>query len=85
VAGLFAGRDRPIASYMRHIVLQADDLPVPPPLFDRRKTPDRRAVWRGGRRDSDWTSRPLGALTRIERDAIWRARWRRALSTLHLW
>lgn len=70
---------------MRHIVLQTDDVPLPPPLFDRRKNPDRRAVWRGGRRDSDWVNRPLGALDRIERDANRRASWRRALSTLHLW
>ena len=33
---------------------------------DRRKTPDRRGAWRGGRRDSDWISRPPGALRRFD-------------------
>ena len=32
----------------------ADELPV---SLDRRRIPDRRAQWRGGRRDSDWTGR----------------------------
>jgi hypothetical protein len=31
---------------------------------DRRRIPDRRARWRGGRRDSDWTNRrPVGFST----------------------
>ena len=29
-----------------------------PAALDRRRIPDRRAQWRGGRRDSDWTGRP---------------------------
>jgi len=29
----------------------------PPPTPERRKLPDRRAQWRGGRRDSDWLGR----------------------------
>lgn len=33
---------------------------------DRRKTPDRRGSWRGGRRDSDWITRPPGALRRFD-------------------
>jgi hypothetical protein len=70
---------------MRHIVLETDDVPLPPPLYDRRKTPDRRRVWRGGRRDSDWVNRPIGALARLDREHAWRDRWRRTFSTLHLW
>ena len=35
---------------------------------DRRKTPDRRDEWRGGRRDTDWTlNRPAGVLDRSAR------------------
>lgn len=46
-------------------------------LFERRVQPDRRKVWRGGRRDSDWISRPMGSLAKLERlrkKGIWR-RW----------
>jgi hypothetical protein len=32
-----------------------------PGVADRRRIPDRRATWRGGRRDSDWKHRPLDA------------------------
>jgi hypothetical protein len=35
-----------------------------PPLTstaDHRCRPDRRRTWRGGRRDVDWTRRPIGA------------------------
>lgn len=30
-------------------------------VVDRRRIPDRRATWRGGRRDSDWEHRPADA------------------------
>jgi hypothetical protein len=41
---------------------------IPPViLYDRRKSPDRRKTWRGGRRDSDWLHRPPGALRRFEK------------------
>lgn len=37
-------------------------------VVDRRRIPDRRATWRGGRRDSDWKHRPLDApLWTVER------------------
>lgn len=36
----------------------AGELPPPP---DRRRLADRRAHWRGGRRDSDWKGRPRSA------------------------
>jgi len=51
---------------MRHIISELSDLPTAPPFVDRRRTPDRRKVWRGGRRDSDWVIRPVGALARFE-------------------
>jgi hypothetical protein len=51
--------------------------------YDRRKSPDRRATWRGGRRDSDWTtSRPPGALRRfdsLQRRVVQFGKWRVAL------
>ena len=34
---------------------------------ERRRAPDRRTRWRGGRRDRDWLNRPLGALARLAR------------------
>jgi hypothetical protein len=57
------------------------DITVVPPvvLYDRRKSPDRRASWRGGRRDSDWIDRPPGALRRFEqlqRRVVQLGKWR---------
>jgi hypothetical protein len=51
---------------MRHIIAEVSDVPDATPAVDRRRTPDRRTVWRGGRRDSDWINRPPGALVRLE-------------------
>lgn len=70
---------------MGHIILETHDIPVAPPLVDRRQQPDRRATWRGGRRDSDWISRPPGALARFAEREPRPSRWLRALSTLHIW
>ena len=54
-------------------------------LVERRRTPDRRTVWRGGRRDSDWINRPPDArLSLIEAPSSPR-RWTSMLLTLHLW
>ena len=69
---------------MKHIINDLGDVPPPIPALDRRKTPDRRLVWRGGRRDSDWLNRPLGALDRLGAERS-RSRLSRALSVLHLW
>jgi hypothetical protein len=69
---------------MKHIVHESTDVPLPAPAFDRRRTPDRRRAWRGGRRDSDWQNRPIGALDRLEHGGK-PGTWRRMLSTLHLW
>jgi hypothetical protein len=69
---------------VKHIRLQADDIPAAPFLMDRRRTPDRRAIWRGGRRDSDWRERPLGAWSRAH-DGQPEPAWKRMLASLHLW
>jgi hypothetical protein len=70
---------------VKHISLQADDVPVAPFLMDRRRTPDRRSMWRGGRRDSDWHHRPPGAWDRILEKADPPARWRQVLASLNVW
>ena len=70
---------------MKHISYQADDIPALPSVMERRRTPDRRVEWRGGRRDDDWRERPSGAwpmaAARHERET----RIARLLSVLHLW
>jgi len=72
-------------SGVKHITLQADDVPVAPFLMDRRRQPDRRASWRGGRRDSDWRHRPPGVWQRVPDTTQPPARWRQVLASLHLW
>ena len=50
--------------------LSADFSDIPPAVSrERRRQPDRRVAWRGGRRDDDWVKRPLGALTRFTHGA----------------
>ena len=69
---------------MKHTTSVIDDLPLLPVHVERRLNPDRRTIWRGGRRDSDWTERPLGAWDRLGRDGRPVTRFRQVLSTLHL-
>ena len=69
---------------MPHSIIDLGDVPPVPVLYDRRKSPDRRREWRGGRRDSDWTNRPPVSLTKLERQ-LRMTRWRRAFASLHLW
>jgi hypothetical protein len=69
---------------MRHLVLDASDIPGPAAPIDRRRTADRRTVWRGGRRDSDWVNRPPDAWQNLERRRKLRA-LRRVFAVLHLW
>ena len=65
---------------MSGIDARGDTTVVPPVvLYDRRKCPDRRSTWRGGRRDSDWIHRPPGALRRFEqlqRRVVQLGKWR---------
>jgi hypothetical protein len=65
---------------MSGIDAHSDTNVVPPVvLYDRRKSPDRRRTWRGGRRDSDWIHRPPGALRRFEllqRRVVQVGKWR---------
>ena len=84
VAALHPGRRRADRTGMRHIIHDSNDVP-PPPVRDRRRSPDRRKFWRGGRRDSDWVNRPVDGLAHMERRQATLTGWRRILSTLHLW
>jgi hypothetical protein len=69
--------------HMADIDARGDTTVVPPVvLYDRRKSPDRRVAWRGGRRDSDWIHRPPGALRRFEqlqRRVVQLGKWRIAV------
>ena len=67
---------------MKHIILDVEDVPPPTCLMDRRVNLDRREIWRGGRRDTDWTNRPRDGWERL--DPATPPRWRAVLSTLHL-
>jgi hypothetical protein len=50
----------------------ANDLP-PVVVVERRQIKDRRGPWRGGRRNTDWMSRPIGAWRHLEqRLSPWR-------------
>ncbi|HSC27967.1 MAG TPA: hypothetical protein VLD67_11875 [Vicinamibacterales bacterium] len=70
---------------MKHIIVQADDIPYLPSVMDRRKGPDRRTAWRGGRRDSDWLNRPPGAWAQIATRRRPPTRLARVMSVLNLW
>jgi hypothetical protein len=70
---------------VKHTTSAIDDLPLLPVHVDRRLNPDRRVIWRGGRRDSDWIARPLGAWQRLERETASPTGFRRLLSSINLW
>jgi hypothetical protein len=70
---------------VKHIKHLSDDVPVAPFLLDRRRTPDRRVIWRGGRRDSDWTNRPPDGWQRLLTPARRPAKLRAVLSSLQVW
>jgi hypothetical protein len=70
---------------VKHIILTTDDMPAVAPCVDRRRTPDRRDTWRGGRRNDDWLNRPPDAWVRVLTGARQPARWRQLLSSLNLW
>jgi len=69
---------------MRHVIADVTDVPPPQPLLDRRKTPDRRKEWRGGRRDTDWINRPPDALAKLAARQS-KSTLRKIFSVLHLW
>jgi hypothetical protein len=51
-------------------------------LVERRRRPSRRALWRGGRRNDDWTNRPLNAWRQLEQQAsAWR-QWVARVATI---
>ena len=70
---------------MRHLTVDVSDIPPVPPLVDRRRNPDRRAVWRGGRRDSDWVNRPPRAWEHLDANRRKPSLLRWAVSALHIW
>jgi hypothetical protein len=51
-----------------------DTTDVPPVIIvERRHLPDPRSGWRGGRRNTDWMSRPIGAWRQLEQSlSPWR-------------
>jgi hypothetical protein len=88
VASLFTPFDSAENSSVKHIHISlppTDDIPIAPFLMDRRRTPDRRSRWRGGRRDTDWVNRPPDAWARVIDDARPTALWRQMLASLHIW
>jgi hypothetical protein len=40
----------------------AGESDLPARVVERRCQPNRRLLWRGGRRDRDWIDRPIGSL-----------------------
>ena len=61
---------------MVHKILASEMVGEPPNVvtMERRRTPERRIGWRGGRRDSDWKNRPHGGLERVSAKSFdWRA------------
>jgi hypothetical protein len=50
---------------------------VPWFAIERRTASERRAMWRGGRRDTDWINRPPGALDQLNARPNWLATLRR--------
>ena len=56
-------------------VIDVTDVP-PVQTEERRHRPDPRGVWRGGRRDTDWINRPIGAWRTLEQIRVGRLPWR---------
>src|SRR3954465_9820155 len=55
-----------------HEIFDVADVP-PAIVVERRHQRDRRSFWRGGRRNTDWMSRPIGAWRSLEqRLSPWR-------------
>jgi hypothetical protein len=54
---------------------------VPPAVVERRQMTDRRGLWRGGRRNTDWITRPIGAWRALE---VRRSPWRQWIAKLPL-
>jgi hypothetical protein len=48
---------------------------------ERRRIQDRRGIWRGGRRNTDWMSRPVGGWARLEQTV---SPWRQWFAKLPL-
>jgi hypothetical protein len=61
---------------MKHKTLSADGDPPVVVVMERRTNPDRRTLWRGGRRDKDWKDRPDGAWARVAGRTATLLEWR---------
>jgi hypothetical protein len=73
------------ADLERIMITSRTEQPTANGLFvERRRTPDRRTTWRGGRRDSDWINRPPDARLPFADDQRPR-RWTSMLLMLHFW
>ena len=72
-------RVEPIPCCMTHITHSFDSECDAPLIVsvERRRQPDRRTVWRGGRRDTDWINRPPGAWERAAADSTGGNIWSR--------
>ena len=74
------GADNPSMSSRSEVC--ESDVEAPPVVFcDRRRRPNRRVSWRGGRRDNDWLNRPSGVLDRFQRLQRGGGGWRRLIQT----
>jgi hypothetical protein len=74
------GRVQQKIVWTTHLIADCSDIPTVP-CTERRRTPDRRTHWRGGRRNSDWLQRPAGALDALS--ARQSRRWRQIVAFLH--
>ena len=63
-----------------HDIQQATDVPHLV-VVECRHTPDRRSGWRGGRRNTDWFTRPIGGWRQLEQQMVG---WRHWLAKLPL-
>ncbi|HEY7446692.1 MAG TPA: hypothetical protein VH702_01005 [Vicinamibacterales bacterium] len=80
IAGVFHADTQGMSNSSPTKSLVLDDVPI---IFQERRkgAATRRSVWRGGRRDSDWTDRPPDSWRHFQRRRL-TGRW---LSRLSLW
>lgn len=57
---------------------------APVVAIDRRHMPNRRAFWRGGRRDTDWFNRSIGAWRHLEQRLSPLRQWIATLPLHHM-
>jgi hypothetical protein len=64
----------------------SDATDIPPVIVvERRHLGDRRSFWRGGRRNTDWMRRPIGAWRQMEQSlSPWRQWFAKRLAASHV-